>query len=244
MSPSSSCPAVLSCISWRGAVIAAIVLVCLLLLWAFLGGGGGGGGGGKGQQGQQGQEAGKKEQERERERMTSSASNQGTNVLVLDLDETLVHSKELQIGTGVGYSTAERPGVREFLRGVCAAFAEVAIFTASTKEYADPILDGLEARHGVRFGRRLYRDSCTWIPESVAYAKDLRLLGVSMASVALVDNLPTSYALQPHNGVPVVTWTGDLGDAELPRLLRTLVDDLARAPDVRAAISAARFPAP
>jgi Dullard-like phosphatase family protein len=151
----------------------------------------------------------------------------GGGILVLDLDETLVH-------TDRDMHVHPRPGCYEFLRVVAAAFDEVAIFTASLQPYADPILDYLEAASGVRFGRRLYRESCT-LSSAGYYAKDLRLFGADMARIVLVDNLRTSYSLQPDNGIPIKDWLANPGDEddELRHLALFLRDKVATADDVR-----------
>ena len=87
--------------------------------------------------------------------------------MALDLDETLIHTEfnrpRLRQRAkvimnmkpeGIGY-VLYRPGVIDFLKSVTQLY-EVAIFTASVKEYADPIIDGLEAACGSSF-YRLYR---------------------------------------------------------------------------------------
>jgi hypothetical protein len=74
--------------------------------------------------------------------------DQGKKTLVLDLDETLIHSEFQEMthihqaslllkikGQEVGYSCF-RPGVQEFLKKMTDIF-EVVIFTASMSDYAD-----------------------------------------------------------------------------------------------------------
>jgi hypothetical protein len=79
----------------------------------------------------------------------------GKKCLVLDLDETLVHSTfhvpgvhdlvvplSLPDGSVQNIYVAKRPGVDRFLNMVCELF-EVVIFTASLSRYADPVIDFL-----------------------------------------------------------------------------------------------------
>ena len=155
------------------------------------------------------------------------------NVLVLDLDETLVHAVSGSNG-GADMDVFLRPNVHEFLEGVSRAFREVVVFTAATKPYADQVLKALDP-DGRIVSRRFYRDSCTALRDG-SVAKDLRLLGVDLASIVLLDNTPSCYSLQPDNGIPIKSWVGDEDDRELLRLLPFLVDEVAPAKDVRAVV--------
>ncbi len=97
----------------------------------------------------------------------------GRKLLVLDLDETLVHSSfkpvpntdyKLQIdvdGTLYNVYVLKRPGVDEFLERVSQHY-EVVIFTASLPQYANPLLDLLDPK-GLIQGRlfRQVRDYFT-----------------------------------------------------------------------------------
>lgn len=81
-------------------------------------------------------------------------------VLILDLDETLVHSTPIEPfpqfvhlyqysidiyidNTQCTFYVSERPHLKEFMRKVCEWY-EVVIFTASVRNYADPVIDKLE----------------------------------------------------------------------------------------------------
>lgn len=146
------------------------------------------------------------------------------SVLVLDLDETLVH-----------YDVEAdflhfRPHVALFLQEVARRFDEIVIFTAAMKEYADVALDELERMSGVRLARRYYRDSCRLVDGQVV--KDLRILGEpSLARVLMVDNTPSAFSLQPQCGVPIHSYTGDPGDDHLRRTLVVLDRRLASVSD-------------
>lgn len=107
--------------------------------------------------------------------------------LVLDLDETLIHSTSrsptLKAGLGLSapgrrgksklsmrhvevildgrstvYTVYKRPWVDYFLRKVSAWYT-VVIFTASVREYADPVIDWLDGGDGGggMVGQRLFR---------------------------------------------------------------------------------------
>jgi CTD nuclear envelope phosphatase 1 len=128
-------------------------------------------------------------------------------VLVLDLDETLVHYH-------VGTDTVQvRPYAREFLRYASTTFDELVVFTAASKEYADAVVAALERLAGIRIRRRYYRESCDF---RAATVKDLRMLNEPPSSrVLLLDNTPSTYSLQPQCGVAIADFRGDRSDRAL-----------------------------
>ncbi|CAE7313546.1 PSR1 [Symbiodinium natans] len=153
----------------------------------------------------------------------------GKKTLVLDLDETLVHSSftpvtcDLVLSVFLGTEehkvyVRKRPGVDEFLKAVAKLY-EVAIFTASTSLYANALLDVLDQRGWIQ--HRLFREACTRYKEG--YVKDLSLLGRNLNDVIIVDNMPVCYALQPENAIPIRTWKHDPEDTELMDLLPILL---------------------
>ncbi|XP_010499497.1 PREDICTED: probable C-terminal domain small phosphatase [Camelina sativa] len=151
--------------------------------------------------------------------------------IILDLDETLVHSTT-QI-PGVKYDfmvmvkmemeimpifVVKRPGVTEFLDRLGENYT-VAVFTAGLEDYASQVLDKIDKNHVI--SQRLYRDSCTEV--NGKYAKDLSLVvGEDLRSALIVDDNPSSYSLQPENGVPIKAFVGDLKDQELLKLVEFL----------------------
>lgn len=153
----------------------------------------------------------------------------GKKTLVLDLDETLVHSSftrvscEMVLTLQLGNErhkvyVKKRPGVDAFLENV-AKWYEVVIFTASTALYANTLLDELDTKGSIQ--HRLFRDACTKYKEG--YVKDLARLGRNLEQVIIIDNLPICYALQPENAIPIITWRDDPDDTELLDLLPILV---------------------
>lgn len=148
--------------------------------------------------------------------------NIGRKTLVLDLDETLVHSSFRVVPTADIVITIElegehhriyvrkRPGVDEFLQRVAQLY-EVVVYTASMAKYANPLLDQLD-RDGV-VSSRLFREACTRQP--TGYVKDLSKLGRNLKDVIIIDNSPSCYALQPNNAIPIKTWRDDPNDREL-----------------------------
>jgi len=146
--------------------------------------------------------------------------------MVIDLDETLVHSSFKPIGNadfivpveidGVIHQVyvAKRPYVDEFLQKMGELY-ECILFTASLAKYADPVADLLD-KWDV-FQHRLFRDACVFHRGN--YVKDLNKLGRSLQRVVIVDNSPASYIFHPDNAVPVASWFDDNTDTELLYLI-------------------------
>uniref|UniRef100_M4D2W0 FCP1 homology domain-containing protein n=2 Tax=Brassica campestris TaxID=3711 RepID=M4D2W0_BRACM len=154
--------------------------------------------------------------------------NDKKRTIVLDLDETLVHSSmeppirvnvdfmvRLKIqGMVIPMFVVKRPGVTEFLDRIGKNY-RVAVFTAGLPEYASQVLDKLDKNRVIT--QRLYRDSCTDM--NGRYAKDLSLVAkTDLGSVLLVDDNPFSYSLQPDNGVHIKPFVDDMEDQELMKL--------------------------
>lgn len=160
--------------------------------------------------------------------------------LVLDLDETLVHSTldgdctpdftfAVQMGT-VRHMVAVRmrPHLHLFLTQVAELF-EVVVFTASQQIYAEQLLDIIDP--GQKFIKhRVYRDSCVLWEGN--YLKDLTVLGRDLAHTLIVDNSPQAFGFQLENGVPIESWYDDDQDIELLKLLPFL-QSAAKSEDVR-----------
>ena len=150
--------------------------------------------------------------------------------LVLDLDETLVHSQFLPfpiksdaiLKINIQEQVQDihvliRPGVQTFLQRLSKLY-EIVIFTASVSKYADPLLDLLDKDNYCSF--RLFREHCTMI--GVTFVKDLNKLGRDLKDVIIVDNSPLSYSFNKENGIPILTWFSDKNDKELLNLIPIL----------------------
>lgn len=120
-----------------------------------------------------------------------------------------------------------RPGVYVFLRKMCELY-EVVVYTASTRNYADKVLDAIDPERTVT--HRLFRKHCTLY--NCEFVKDLSQLGRDLKDVIIVDNSPDCYMLQPCNGIPISTWTNDKNDRELDKL-SSILELLHKVDDVR-----------
>lgn len=158
----------------------------------------------------------------------SIPEHQGRNTLVLDLDETLVHSSFSSMPCDINFTievdrknyevfVLKRPGVDKFLKK-CSKMFEVVVFTASLRNYADPLLNILDKKN--RISHRLYRESCSFINNS--FVKDLSKLGRDINHLLIIDNSPNSYSLQPMNALPIKTWIDEKDDRELDKLIDLL----------------------
>ena len=159
--------------------------------------------------------------------------------LILDLDETLVHSSFTPFenndiilnvdfdGTIYNIYVLVRPGAENFLKNI-AKYYEVIIFTASLSNYASPLLDILDSENNIKY--RLYRDHCTFI--NGIYIKDLKKLNRNLKDLIIVDNSPLAYAFDIDNGLPIKTWYEDKDDIELNKIT-TLLEFLSKTKDVR-----------
>ena len=176
--------------------------------------------------------------------LPEKTSNKKT--LVLDLDETLVHSVGgmengeggepqhdfiIQIPQNNNSShdvhVMVRPHVEEFLQRMSKRF-ELVIFTASISKYANPLLNIVDKMGYVPF--RLFREHCTLI--NTAFVKDLNLLGRDAKDIIILDNNPTAYSLNHYNGFPIKSWFDDKNDDELLKIC-PILEFLSYVPDVR-----------
>lgn len=146
--------------------------------------------------------------------------------LVLDLDETLIHSLAkggrmssghmVEVKLSTPMATSLTPGAPPTMLGpqhpilyyvhkrpYCDEFLrkickwfKLVVFTASVQEYADPVIDWLEQERKF-FQARYYRQHCTF--RNGAYIKDLSAVEPDLSKVMILDNSPMSYIF--HEGI-------------------------------------------
>jgi Dullard-like phosphatase family protein len=182
-------------------------------------------------------------------------------IVVLDMDECLIHSQFLR-GPGAKYAhqvrrangaakgessvdtfnvtlpdgelvrVHERPHLHDFLRQVSTKF-ETHIFTAAMEVYAKPVLRMLDP-HGDIFTHCWYRESCQFDSQVGAYVKNLGTCWDEerIKRTVLVDNNPLSFLVNPENGILVSSFYDDHNDTTLPAVM-DLLQELDRHDDVR-----------
>eukprot|EP01064_Diplonema_japonicum_P007109 TRINITY_DN14832_c0_g2_i2.p1 TRINITY_DN14832_c0_g2~~TRINITY_DN14832_c0_g2_i2.p1 ORF type:complete len:226 (+),score=46.37 TRINITY_DN14832_c0_g2_i2:45-722(+) len=141
-------------------------------------------------------------------RLLSPARDASKKTVVLDMDETLLHSVKVadrskgdiirrkRIGDmievvwpdGFALNVYLRPGVDELLRELSSLF-EVVLWTAGTAPYAQEIVNVLDSE-GTIFSSVIARDRRWFKPASdgFGYAKDLKALGRPMDKILIVEN--------------------------------------------------------
>ncbi|CEP21993.1 PSR1 [Cyberlindnera jadinii] len=155
----------------------------------------------------------------------------GRKCLILDLDETLVHSSfkymrqaDFVIPVDIDNQihnvyVIKRPGVDEFMKRVGELY-EVVVFTASVSRYGDPLLDALDVHQSVH--HRLFRDSCYNYQGN--YIKNLSQIGRPLKDTIILDNSPASYIFHPQHAIPISSWFSDAHDNELLDIIPFLED--------------------
>ncbi|TPP59558.1 Tfiif interacting ctd phosphat [Fasciola gigantica] len=172
--------------------------------------------------------------------------------MVLDLDETLIHSvhdgilrSTVRPGTPpdfvlkvdidhhpVRFSVHKRPHV-DFFLNVISQWYELVIYTASLEIYGAGVTEQLDnGRHILQ--RRFYRQHCTY--DNGSYSKNLSLITSDMASIFILDNSPGAYRSYPDNAIPIRSWFSDAHDTALLCLL-PILDALRFVSDVRSVLS-------
>lgn len=179
-------------------------------------------------------------------------------IVVLDMDECLIHSKFLSPGSqhfahqliprrhhangnrpvdtfrvslpdGDQVHVNVRPGLYEFLQNVTDKF-ETHVFTAAMQVYAQPVLDRIDPHN--KLAGRWYREHCVFSPEKGAYVKSLAGIFDNLHRVVLVDNNPLSFIANPENGILVSSFYNDADDSTLPAVW-DLLQELDAHRDVR-----------
>lgn len=170
-------------------------------------------------------------------------------ILVLDLDETLIHShhsgnlKPTSDGPGtppdftlsvcieghpVQFCVHKRPHV-DFFLNVIREWYELVIFTASMEIYGSAVADKLDDNRGI-LNRRYFRQHCDLVQGS--YTKNLSAVDCDMSKIFILDNSPAAYRAYPNNAIPIKSWLSDAQDTALLNLLPVL-DALRFCSDVR-----------
>lgn len=153
-------------------------------------------------------------------------------LLILDIDETLIHSSEKQLDRIPDFKLDEyfvyiRPGLEEFILS-CSKLFNLAIWTASSSEYAREVIknifpDDLQLEF-VFTGERclLKRNLDLDVIEIFKPLKKVKRKGYSLNHVLIVDNIAKTFKYNYGNGILVKEYLGEENDIELFLLLKYL----------------------
>lgn len=130
--------------------------------------------------------------------------------LVLDIDETIVHSMNLRFGN---YFLL-RPGVINFLEELSKLY-EIIIFTSSPKFYADGILNKIDIDNNY-ISHRLNKDHVIF--EEGKSVKKLNMIGHDLNKIIFVDNMKSNAKFNLQNLCHVSTLIYDINDEEIIKL--------------------------
>ena len=177
-------------------------------------------------------------------------------ILVLDLDETLIHvsherlnninlpqyrffytkeNEKINSSEQIEKYSAyliKRPYLNEFFNRINKIFKEIIIFTSSKKSYADAILKIIDEKKII--SKCFYRNDCKY-KEMGLFFKDLTIVNNNIHNVIIVDNNPNNFSLQRSNGLPISTFEFNENDKELLEI-SYILEKLTKYNDVRKVI--------
>lgn len=155
-----------------------------------------------------------------------------SKLLILDIDETLVHATEAPLSRDCDFETDlyyvyKRPYLDEFL-SFCFAQFTVAIWTTAGKEFAEQVVETVVKKHGEpvflwsyeRCTKRL--DPHTYETLLIKNLDKVKKRGYRLESVIMVDDTPQKLSKHYGNLVRVGEYTGQDGDKELLKLIKYL----------------------
>lgn len=166
------------------------------------------------------------------------------NLLCLDLDETLVCSKQRtpetretedfyiaveQRGKRYEFSVVKRPGLDVFLVSLAELY-DLAIFTYAIKEYGDRIVNIIDPNRLIKY--RMYRQHCVkyLVDKRHVIVKDLSRVGKPHSSILLIDNSASTGIWQRNNFLLVPSFYGGDQDRVLYEL-KELLEGLSKCKD-------------
>ncbi|MBX3072862.1 HAD family hydrolase [Candidatus Obscuribacterales bacterium] len=163
-------------------------------------------------------------------------------LLVLDLDETLIHAREAELDYApdfrvLNYSVYKRPGLDDFLVK-CAAMFELAVWSAGENDYVRAIVEQIVPKH-IELQFVWSRERCTirrdFDTGGYYPAKDLqkvRRRGRLLKRILIIDDEPIKLRKNYGNAIYVRPFEGGRIDSELD-LLSAYLKTISLSDDVR-----------
>ena len=164
-------------------------------------------------------------------------------LLILDIDETLVHASERPLNRKAdfhlgNYAVYRRPYLSEFLAWSVEHF-QLALWTSGSQLYATEMAKLIYAEP-TRFAFVWSQERCTWCYDAESHEyywrkemKKVKRKGYDLSSVLIVDDKPVGLRRSYGNLIKVQPFYGDGSDIEL-WLLRQYLDRIKDVEDVRA----------
>ena len=151
-------------------------------------------------------------------------------LLVLDLDETLVfcsykqnnkEALETKVpGTYQKIFIHKRPYLDEFLSKM-SKFYTLVIYTAGEKNYANAVIDAIDPENAY-ITHRIFRDKCVSVNQRIMLKTLKVITDLDYNKTVFVDNLSCCFYSDINNGVPIISFSGDVNDKELQELEKFL----------------------
>ncbi len=160
-------------------------------------------------------------------------------LLILDLDETLIHSDlDMKWSAHDSYIKTEdesiipiniRPYLYEFLE-FCNIHFDIIIYTASCKDYADPVINFIE-KDKIYFKYRFYREHC--ISYGSFLLKDISVFEKPLNQTLIIDNNLFSFAHYLKNGILISSYYNESNDLDLVSLMEFFNQSIIGKEDIR-----------
>ncbi|KAM3138729.1 hypothetical protein pb186bvf_009108 [Paramecium bursaria] len=165
----------------------------------------------------------------------------GQKTVILDLDETLIHCKQIHIRQNYdAYLNFEnglfglniRPFCKQFLEEL-SQLAEVVIFTASSELYANKAIAVIDPEQKY-IKHTFYRKHC--VIQNGYAIKNILKLNREPKNIILIDNSPISAQNNIENLIPITPFVDNKKDNQLKQLLQYLKTQILEAENVRRVI--------
>lgn len=154
------------------------------------------------------------------------------NLLIFDLDETLVHATTEQLARVADFEYApyfvyKRPFLLELLIAAKPLY-DFAVWSSSSREYVDAVVAEIFAGFDVKFSWAVERciQRVDTHSNGYVYIKDLRRVqshGYPVECITILDDSPEKIARQPRNHLRVKPYHGLADDRELLTVAEELV---------------------
>jgi RNA polymerase II subunit A small phosphatase-like protein len=160
----------------------------------------------------------------------TSAAVDSPALLILDIDETLLHASIHNLDRPCDYKAErtwvyKRPYVDEFLH-YCHEFFQIAVWTSARASFAEEIFSQVFPYLSLQFIHS--QQHCLTIVDehnqetSIKPINTLNQLGFDLKRVLVIDDSPEKHCLNPDNLIPVRPYRAEEDDDELHLLKKYL----------------------